>query len=368
MTFLAKILTLSLLISLSTASNFTSSASSPLDSKPINYESYKSKINESLAGFNCSEVNSIGFSGDWSISTEQKNKGINSLIFTSGNSMESCGYRQFNFVYKEKTYEGNYWSGQPRFPDFGNFSSSVVIPPLKLYGSDAPSVGSWVSVVRYAPGLGFIWMESRVRAYNPKTLVFAIDPTVPLVEKNALVFNNKGAFIGLVSKFTLEPVQGLVLVQGAPLQCRLNKEDRSTEVFITNCPDGVYAQTLWANSNVTNNSEIVMNKQVCVIGTSSLSKKTFEEDCSDSSEWVFSLCDTHTKWDLQIFRNKKWIKSKTFNGIKDPGRCSSDETKSEYFLFEVNGPAVGKYRIKSYGNNKFATEYFNLKITLKDKN
>jgi hypothetical protein len=366
MTFLAKILTLSLLISLSTVSNFTSSASSPLDSKPINYESYKYKINESLAGFNCSEVNSIGFSGDWSISTEQKNKGINSLIFTSGNSMKSCGYRQFNFVYKEKTYEGNYWSGQERFPDFGNFSSSVVIPPLKLYGSDAPSVGSWVSVVRYAPGLGFIWMESRVRAYNPKTLVFAIDPTVPLVEKNALVFNNKGAFIGLVSKFTLEPVQGLVLVQGAPLQCRLNKEDRSTETFITDCSDGVYAQTIWANSKVTDNSGIDVNKQVCVTGTSKLN--SFREQCSDSGEWVFSICDVQSKWDLQTFRNKKWTKLKTTNGIKDLEGCPSDDAKYNYLKFEVNGSAVGKYRIKTYGNSKFATDYINLKVTLKDKN
>jgi hypothetical protein len=356
-----------MLIALCSPLNFAS-ASSLLDSKPTNFESYKSKINESLAGFNCSEVNSIGFSGDYSISTEQKNKGINSIIFTSGNSMKSCAYRQFNFVYKDKTYEGDYWGGQERFPDFGIFSSSVVIPPLKLYGRDAPSVGSWVSVVRYAPGLGFIWMESRVRAYNPKTLVFAIDPTVPLVEKNALVFNNKGVFIGIVSKFTLEPVQGLVLVHGAPLQCRLNKEDRSTEIFITNCSDGVYAETIWANSKVTDNSGIDINKQVCVTGTSAVGKKSFEEECSDSSEWVFSLCDSHTKWDLQIFRNKKWIKSKTVNGIKDPERCPKGESKSDFFRFEVNGSVVGKYRIKSYGNNKFATEYINLKVTLKDKN
>jgi hypothetical protein len=366
MSFLAKIVIVSLVISLSSSFNFPSSASSPLDSKPTNFESYKSKINESLAGFNCSEVNSIGFSGDYSISTEQKNKGINSIIFTSGNSMKSCAYRQFNFVYKDKTYEGDYWGGQERFPDFGIFSSSVVIPPLKLYGRDAPSVGSWVSVVRYAPGLGFIWMESRVRAYNPKTLVFAIDPTVPLVEKNALVFNNKGVFIGIVSKFTLEPVQGLVLVHGAPLQCRLNKEDRSTEIFITDCADGVYAQTLWTNSKVNDNSEIDTNKRICVIGTSLGSKNSYEEQCSDSGKWIFRNCSTSPKVDLQLLRNKKWIKLKTFNGKKDLERCPSDESATNYFHFEVNGSVVGKQRLKSYGNSNFETGYINLKIILKD--
>ena len=360
MSFLAKILTLSLVISLSSSLNFASSASSSLDSKPKNFESYKSKINESLVGFNCSDVNSIGFSGNWSISTERKNEGVNSLIFTSGNSMKSCGYREFNFVHKDKTYEGDYWSGQERFPDFGNFRTSVVVPPLDLYGRDAPTVGSWVSVVRYAPGLGFIWMESRVRAYNPKTLVFAIDPTVPLVEKNALVFNNKGVFIGMVSKFTLEPVQGLVLVHGAPLQCRLNKEDRSTETFITDCSDGVYAQTIWANQTASPDSTEKKN-QVCVTASTKAGDYA-DEQCIEGNKWAFQFCESNPKSDLQILRNKKWVKLRTISGVKNIEECPDDDKVTGYHFFKLNGTVLGKHRIKTYGN-KNLTGYIDLDIS-----
>ena len=336
-----------------------------LDSAPANYESFKSKINDSLVGFNCSSNNSIGFSANWSISNEEKNQGRNSNIFTSGNSLESCGRvtSTFNFDYKGSTYEGKSFNTSSNLPDFGGFSTSAVIPNLPLYGTDAPSVGSWVGVVRYAPGFGFIWTESRVRAYNPETLIFAIDPFVPLTEKNALVFNSKSDFIGIVSTMAIKKVEGLVTVHGAPLQCPLNKLNPT--VPLTNCRG--YAQDIWINSASSSPSSTPSNKQVCVVATPSGYSDNFdlEEQCtsSDTISWEFDFCSAHPKHELQIYSNKKWKKVKTITAVKSEESCSDSLNPYDVAIKESK---IAKYRIKNYGNSKHATGYLNLTVTLRN--
>jgi hypothetical protein len=229
--------------------DFAFSATQLLTSRPSNFDDFKNKINTSLVGFTCSGNESIGFSANWTMSDDTKNTGVNSFIFTSNNSLMSCGGYQstFKFEYKNKTYDGKTWNRGTSLPDFGNFSTTVVIPKLPIYNNTPPTIDSWVGVVRYTPGFGFLWSESKVRAYNPETLIFAIDPTVPLIEKNALVFNSQGDFIGIVSKIGVQPVEGLTLVHGAALQCQFNQAQSSPT--LSQCGDGNYAQNVWSESS-----------------------------------------------------------------------------------------------------------------------
>lgn len=107
------------------------------------------------------------------------------------------------------------------------------------------------------------------------------------------------------------------------------------------------------------------NKQVCVLATTGKGYDEvldFEEQCSDSnSQWEFSYCDSHTRSDLEVLKNKKWVKVKTVKSTKD--YCNDPSLPNS---FTHKSPLTGKYRIKSYGNNKFTTSYLNLKIFKKD--
>jgi hypothetical protein len=234
---------------LGTQVDFAIGATQLLTNRPSNFDDFKNKINTSLVGFTCSGNESIGFSANWAISEDTKNTGVNSFIFTSNNSLMSCGGHQstFKFEYKNKTYDGKTWNRGTSLPDFGNFTTSVLIPKLPMYNNTPPTIDSWVGVVRYTPGFGFLWSESKVRAYNPETLIFAIDPIVPLIEKNALVFNSQGDFIGIVSKIGVQPVAGLTLVHGAALQCQFNQTQSSPT--LSQCGDGNYAQNVWSETS-----------------------------------------------------------------------------------------------------------------------
>lgn len=242
--------------------NFAYGATQLLTSRPSNFDEFKIKINTSLVGFTCSGNESIGFSANWTITEDSRNTGVNSLIFTSNNSLMSCGGYQstFKFDYKNKSYDGKTLNRGTSLPDFGNFSTSVVIPKLPIYNTTPPSIDSWAGVVRYTPGFGFLWSESKVRAYNPETLIFAIDPTVPLIEKNALIFNSQGDFMGIVSKMGVQPVEGLTLVHGAALQCQFNQKQSSPT--LTNCGEGNYAQNIWSESSPKSLAKIEFLKKV----------------------------------------------------------------------------------------------------------
>jgi hypothetical protein len=285
------------------------------------------------------------------------------MVFTPGGSLWNCGRYEtkFSFEYKAKTYQGTVWNSGEKLPDFGSFRSSAIIPDLPLWGTTAPSEGSWVAVVNYLSGFGFSWKESKVIAYNPDTLIFAVNPTVPLIEKNALVFNNKGDFLGVVSKYGIKSIENGVLVHGAPLQCNLNASQGASTVTI--CPEGVYAQNIWKNS-ATTPASTPNSKQVCVLATGAAGFTA--EECSDLTTWTFGFCDTMPMADLQILRNKKWVKVKTSKGEINKEKCPDSEESSNWFNYRFTGNPGSKYRIKNYGDKRYATGYINLKITVKD--
>ncbi len=117
------------------------------------------------------------------------------------------------------------------------------------------------------------------------------------------------------------------------------------------------------NKNTTLSAQ--SDKQICVLATTGKGYDKvvdFEEQCSGSnSQWEFIMCDNHTKVDLELYKNKKWQKVKTIKGLN--GNCDNPDFPNEFI---VKSPLLGKYRLKSYGNNKFSTGYLSLKIYKKD--
>jgi len=108
------------------------------------------------------------------------------------------------------------------------------------------------------------------------------------------------------------------------------------------------------------------SKQVCAIGTGINGFR--DEQCTESGNWAFQVCDAKPKADLQILRNKKWVKIKTVNGVKNLEDCPDDKEISGYYFYRFTGGLISDYRIKNYGSKKYSTGYINLKITRKDSN
>jgi len=227
---------------LGTFTNLNVASAADFSSAPANIVSFENQINQSLLEMTCGGVKSVGFSGTYTISQEMKDKGQNTLALTSAAGTQSCRYASSSvpFNYLGKTYSGSisYWNGTD--PDFASFSTSVNIPQIPLFGYDKPASGWWVDVVQNIQGFGLVWKQSKVELYNDNTLKFTIDAITPGVTDNALVFNNQGVFIGIVSSSQSMPIAGQVIVQGAPLQCGLNKQSLYRP---TNC--GKNAIDIW---------------------------------------------------------------------------------------------------------------------------
>ena len=218
------------------------SSAADFSSAPTNISSFENQINQSLLEMTCGGVKSVGFSGTYTISQEMKDKGLNTLALTSATGTQSCRYASSGvpFNYLGKSYMGSisYWNGND--PDFASFSTSVNIPQIPLFGYEKPAPGWWVDVVQNIQGFGLVWKHSKVELYNDNTLKFTIDAITPGATDNALVFNNQGTFIGIVSSSQSMPIAGQVIVQGAPLQCGLNKQSLYRP---TNC--GKNAIDIW---------------------------------------------------------------------------------------------------------------------------
>ena len=250
------------------------SSAADFSSAPTNISSFENQINQSLLEMTCGGVKSVGFSGTYTISQEMKDKGLNTLALTSATGTQSCRYASSGvpFNYLGKSYMGSisYWNGND--PDFASFSTSVNIPQIPLFGYEKPAPGWWVDVVQNIQGFGLVWKHSKVELYNDNTLKFTIDAITPGVTDNALVFNNQGTFIGIVSSSQSMPIAGQVIVQGAPLQCGLNKQSLYRP---TNC--GKNAIDIWVPGQAApvvvaapSSQEIIdvanaINKQVPII-------------------------------------------------------------------------------------------------------
>ena len=216
-------------------------------SPPPNISTFESQISQSVLEVSCGGVKSVGFAGNYTVTQEMKDNGQNSVVLTSATGTQNCRNRGSGipFTYSGKSYMGtiNFWNGTE--PDFANFTTSVNIPNIPLYGTDRPSPGWWVDVVQNIQGFGLVWRQSKVELYNEKTLKFTIDSVTPAVTDNALVFNNQGRFIGIVSSSQSVPIPGQVIIQGAPLQCGF---DNQSTFSPTNC--GKKAVDIWPQGSI----------------------------------------------------------------------------------------------------------------------
>lgn len=237
------LITMCLVVSLGIITN-ASSADTSFNSPPANLTQFESELNKSLVGVACpgNVPAGIGFAGNYGLPKDWVDKGLNSLIMTTYSAIQKCGSVVPHF-YLNKQFEGNLWFYNGFSPDLATFNSTLNLPKLPTYSLDAPEVGWWVDVAQYIPGFGITWAKSIVRLVNLTTTTLAIDPIIPNITKNALVFNNQGQFIGVVSDTIGKPVPNLMLVQGSPLQCQASKQDSSPTVTL--CGAGVYSTNLW---------------------------------------------------------------------------------------------------------------------------
>jgi len=227
-------------------SNSQSAVAIDFTSPPANIANFEKKLNESLVEVLCSGVPGVGFSGNWSLSSSFKDSGFNSLILTTATATSACRWSNSSvfITYKGKRDNAliNFWNGQTS--DFANVKSRLTIPTLDLWDSELPKKNWWVHIVQNVPGFGLVWNSSTIRLVNTEKVIFTVDSIVPYVTDNALVFNNQGAFLGVVSSFGAMQPQGQLIVQGAPLQCQLSKANSSPT--ITNC--GKFASEIWKDS------------------------------------------------------------------------------------------------------------------------
>jgi hypothetical protein len=222
-----------------TISSIQASESADFKSAPSNFESLKNTLSESLAIVNCGSDYGVGFAGNWNLSQEQKNQGINTLFFTSKTLVDKCqgSYRSLipggKVRYKSTDYDIKKWGWNLDGTDFANVASSVNVPTLDLYSSIFPEVGWWVVVAYYVPGFGIAFKESKIQLVEKEQFVLGIDSFTPVPLVDGVLFDNKGSFLGIVTRLGNPIPSGLLKVHGAPRQCNVSGVSGAT---ITNCP------------------------------------------------------------------------------------------------------------------------------------
>ena len=223
------------------------SVSADFKSAPSNFELLKNTLGESLAIVNCGLDYGVGFAGNWNLSQDQKNQGINTLFFTSKTLVDKCqgSYRSLipggTAKYKTREYDIKKWGWNQDGTDFANVASSVIVPTLDLYSNIFPEVGWWVVVAYYVPGFGIVFKESRVQLVDKDQFVLGIDSFTPAPLVDGVVFDNQGSFLGIVTKLGNQIPSGLLKVHGAPRQCNVLGVSGAT---ITNCP--VSREKVWS--------------------------------------------------------------------------------------------------------------------------
>lgn len=213
-------------------------ASADFKSTPSNLESLKNSLGESLAIIKCGVDYGVGFAGNWNLSQDQRNQGINTLFFTSKTLVDKCSgsYRSLipggTAKYKSKEYDIKKWGWNLDGTDFATVASSVNVPTLNLFGRTFPEIGWWVIVAYYVKDFGIVFKESRIQLVEKEQFILGIDSVTPAPMLDGVVFDNEGNFLGVITTLG-NPIQsGLLRVHGAPRQCNVSGTSGGT---ITNC-------------------------------------------------------------------------------------------------------------------------------------
>jgi hypothetical protein len=218
-------------------------AASPYDNAPADLKSYEAALLKNLAVVKYGFTYGVAFAGDYSLSQEQKDKGINSILLTTAStlnpendSLKGCfakgNDQKVSVIYSDRTYDGTCWSWNRDGTDFAVVATSVTLPKISLYDSYWPKVDGWLEVAYYVDGFGIQLRPSKVRIINEKLYVLGIDKISPSMKYGGLAFNSLGNFVGTVSQYGPGVVPGDYLkLNGAPLQCGWE----NSSATITNC-------------------------------------------------------------------------------------------------------------------------------------
>ena len=244
-----KFFVIALSVALLSANLNSAHAASPYLGAPTNLESLKKKITDALVVINANGFGSIGFAGDFNLSSEFENQGYNSLIVTKHSNiskdndvLQGC-FRRGNsgevvINYKDKTYKGQCWRWNGDGYDFASIATSVKVPTLSTFDNYIPPIGAWVYVAYYIDGIGIQFAESKVRYFGKETLAIGIDKFLPVAKNGGLVFNSLGNFVGSLTTFGPGNVPSDYLkVSGAPMMCH----SQGSQANIVNCNTGAKA-------------------------------------------------------------------------------------------------------------------------------
>jgi hypothetical protein len=239
---LLRVLTASLVLTSLTFAP-TAWAASPYDSPPSDLKAYEAELLKKLITVRWGLSYGVGFAGNYNISQESKDKGINSLVVTTASTLnpendvfKGCFIRGSDRIVRlstaDKNFEGSCSTWNNDGTDFAVVSTTVTLPTIDLWDSYWPKVDGWISVAYYVDGFGIVLRPSKIRIINEKLYVFGIEKVSPAMKFGGLAFNSDGSFVGTVSPYGPGTIPSDYLkLNGAPLQCAWENSNST----ITNC-------------------------------------------------------------------------------------------------------------------------------------
>ena len=233
--------------------NFANSAYPIL---PSDLKSLEDKISSSLVILKWTgNKKGIGFAGDYSLSQEQKNLGVNSIIVTNLSNLSesfdlerSCfrwlRIKDVSLEYKGKEYQGTCGTFNSGGVDLATVQTSLNVPTIPLYDSFIPEVGQSLIAAYYDEGFGIKFSTTRIKLIDKSKFILAVEKFEPLSTQAGLVFNSAGNFVGVLTNFgTGATPSDYFKVQGAPLQC----QTAGANTGITRCPAN--QDKIWTTPN-----------------------------------------------------------------------------------------------------------------------
>ena len=215
-------------------------AASPYSSKPTNIENIKNKLLDSLFIISYENKKELGFVGNYSLSQSTTDEGYKSGIITSRFLLEQCFYQSFEsrkfrleVELKGKPYKGTCWGWATEYVDMATVYTALEVPTLPLWDSYIPKIGGWLIAAYFVPGFGITFRETAVGILNKETFVLGVEKFSPEPTGSALLFNQNGSFVGILTAKGVGTVpKEYFKVHGAPLQC---SPAGTTGSAITNC-------------------------------------------------------------------------------------------------------------------------------------
>ena len=215
-------------------------AASPYASKPSDIEAIKNRISDSLFNISYRGKTELAFAGGYSFASSFGNEGYNNLLISSRGFISDCylistgqAPLSIELTHKGSKYKGTCWGYGSESVDMATIATPFSTPTLSLWDSYLPKIGGWLIAAYYVPGFGITFRETAVGIYNKETFVMGVEKFAPEPVGGALVFNQNGSFVGILTTKGVGTVpKEYFKVHGAPLQC---SPAGTTGSSITNC-------------------------------------------------------------------------------------------------------------------------------------